>query len=145
MAQYYSGRVEALLALNQETEPLHESLCAQYLLNTRMPKALEAQLRNQILAYGKCFIDSYQHVLTVDADSVEGSKVLTLLPIVLSRMMSYLGEHARWHWVRNFNPEPAFGWVLTNCIGLRSTMAVTPFPCFYLVMAVRRRRCKISF
>lgn len=106
-------RVEALLALNQETEPLHESLCAQYLLNTRMPKALEAQLRNQILAYGKCFIDSYQHVLTVDADSVEGAKVLTLLPIVLSRMMSYLGEHARWHWVRNFNPEPAF-WLGVN-------------------------------
>ncbi|AXT45645.1 MULTISPECIES: hypothetical protein [Chromobacterium] len=106
-------RVEALLALNQETESLHENLCAQYLLNTRMPKALEAQLRSQILAYGKCFIDSYQHVLTVDADSVEGAKVLTLLPIVLSRMMFYLGEHARWHWIRSFNPEEAF-WLGVN-------------------------------
>jgi hypothetical protein len=37
--------LDAVLTLNLEIQPLHENLCTQYFLNSRMPKVLEGQLR----------------------------------------------------------------------------------------------------
>ncbi|AUH52121.1 hypothetical protein CXB49_15490 [Chromobacterium sp. ATCC 53434] len=105
--------LEAVLTLNQETQSLHDSLCVQYLMNSRMPKVLESQLRGQILNYGKQFTDFYQYALPVVADSPNGVKIQGLLPLVLARMMYYLTEYARWQYIRNFQPDEVF-WLNVN-------------------------------
>ncbi len=105
--------LEAVLALNQETQPLHEALCVQYLMNARMPKMLETQLRSQILNYGKQFTDFYQYALPANAATPGGAKIRALLPLVLARMMYYLIEYARWQYVRNFHPDEVF-WLNVN-------------------------------
>ncbi|MDF0606469.1 hypothetical protein HZU77_012535 [Neisseriaceae bacterium TC5R-5] len=106
-------RLEVLLTLNLETQTLHESLCAQYLMNARMPKMMENQLRGQILNYGRQFIDCYQYVLSIELNSVEGKKIAALLPLVMARMMYYQCEYARWQYLRNFNPDEVF-WLNVN-------------------------------
>lgn len=108
-----SSILEALLALNLETRGLHEQLCEQYLMNTRMPRALESQLRGQILHYGKQFLSAYERFLSLDFQSEDGVRVYALLPLVLSRMLHYLGEYARWQFYRHYAPDDAF-WLNAN-------------------------------
>ncbi|POZ63719.1 hypothetical protein [Chromobacterium alticapitis] len=105
--------LEAVLTLNQETQPLHDGLCVQYLMNARMPKVLESQLRGQILNYGKQFTEFYQYALPVVADSPNGVKIVGLLPLVLARILYYLTEYARWQYIRNFQPDEVF-WLNVN-------------------------------
>jgi hypothetical protein len=57
--------LDAVLTLNLEIQPLHENLCTQYFMNTRMPKVLEGQLRSQILSFGKQFLEFYQRALSL--------------------------------------------------------------------------------
>ncbi|RXZ44173.1 hypothetical protein [Crenobacter cavernae] len=108
-----SGTLEALLTLNLETQGLHEQLCEQYLMNSRMPRALEGQLRGQILQYGKQFLAAYQRFLSLDFQSEDGLRVYSLMPLVLSRMMHYFGEFARWQFYRHFSPDDVF-WLNVN-------------------------------
>ncbi|OHX14247.1 hypothetical protein BI347_12605 [Chromobacterium sphagni] len=105
--------LDAVLTLNLETQALHDTLCVQYLMNTRMPKVLESQLRGQILNYGKQFTDFYQYALPVAADHPNGLKIHDRLPLVLARMMYYLTEYARWQYIRNFQPDEVF-WMNVN-------------------------------
>ncbi|QEL54467.1 hypothetical protein [Chromobacterium paludis] len=105
--------LEAVLMLNQETQALHDALCVQYLMNARMPKVLESQLRNQILAYGKHFTEFYQYALPAVADSPNGIKIVNQLPLVLARILFYLTEYARWQFFRNFQPDEVF-WLNVN-------------------------------
>ncbi|UTH74724.1 hypothetical protein [Chromobacterium sp. IIBBL 290-4] len=108
-----SDLLEAVLVLNQETQPLHAALCVQYLMNSRMPKVLENQLRGQILSYGKHFADFYQYALPIQADTPDGVKVHSRLPLALARIMYYLTEYAIWQYVRNFQPDEVF-WLNVN-------------------------------
>ncbi|MEO2216121.1 hypothetical protein ABGV49_03440 [Chromobacterium vaccinii] len=108
-----ADQLEAVLTLNQETQPLHDTLCVQYLMNARMPKVLEAQLRAQILNYGKQFTDFYQYALPVQPDNPNGVKVQEHLPLVLARMFYYLAEYAKWQYVRNYQPDEVF-WLNAN-------------------------------
>jgi hypothetical protein len=105
--------LEALLTLNLETQPLHDQLCAQYLMNTRMPKVLEAQLRSQILAYGKEFQDAYQKFVAAEFQAERDSRIHTLLPLVVARMLHYAGEFARSQYYRHFSPDEVF-WLNVN-------------------------------
>lgn len=105
--------LEAVLMLNQETQPLHDSLCAQYLMNARMPKVLESQLRAQILNYGQKFTDFYQYALPAVDDGPEAGGTASHLPLVLARIFYYLLEYARWQYIRNFQPDEVF-WLNVN-------------------------------
>ncbi|KMN48394.1 hypothetical protein VL04_04750 [Chromobacterium violaceum] len=108
-----ADQLEAVLTLNQETQPLHDALCVQYLMNSRMPKVLETQLRAQILNYGKHFTDFYQYALPITADNPNGVKVQAHLPLVLARMFHYLAEYAKWQYIRNYQPDEVF-WLNVN-------------------------------
>lgn len=108
-----SDQLEAALALNLETQPLHDALCVQYLMNARMPKVLETQLRGQILNYGKQFTDFYQYALPISPDHPNGVKVQSHLPLVMARMFHYLTEYARWQYIRNYQPDDVF-WLNVN-------------------------------
>jgi hypothetical protein len=99
--------LDAILTLNLETQAMHEQLCAQYLMNTRMPKVLEVQLRTQILAYGKQFLDAYQRFIAADFDG-HNQRIYAALPLVLARVFYYYGEQARWQYYRHFTPDETF-------------------------------------
>lgn len=105
--------LDAVLTLNLEIQPLHENLCTQYFMNTRMPKVLEGQLRAQILSYGKQFLEFYQRALSVDAGMQQEARLRAMLPLVLVRMMHYFGEFARWQYLRHFSPDDVF-WLNVN-------------------------------
>ena len=72
--------LDAVLALNTGTQDLHEALCQQYLMNARMPRVLEQQLRAQILNYDKQFLVFFQQVMSDVVDHPEYDKILALLP-----------------------------------------------------------------
>ena len=105
--------LDAVLTINVEGQVLHESLCSQYFLNARMPKVLEGQLRSQILAFGKQFLEFYQHALSPDISLKDEARLTAMLPLVLARMMYYLGEFARWQYLRHFVPDEVF-WLNVN-------------------------------
>lgn len=113
VAHLDGDRLEAILTLNQETQALHEQLCAQYLMNTRMPKVLEVQLRTQILAYGKQFLDAYQRFVSDEFEIESTHRIYAELPLVLARMFYYFGEAARWLFYRHFMPDEVF-WFNVN-------------------------------
>lgn len=100
-----AGLVEAVLTLNLESHGLHETLCGQYVMNARIPKILEGQLRAQILSYGRQFLAFYQSVLS---DGLDGSLASGQLPLILARMMHYRQEYARWQLLRHFSPDEGF-------------------------------------
>ncbi|RMC95568.1 hypothetical protein EAY64_13385 [Aquitalea palustris] len=105
--------LDAVLTLNLEIQPLHDNLCTQYFMNSRMPKVLEGQLRSQILAYGKQFLEFYQRALSIDTDMQQEERIRAMLPLVLVRMMHFFGEFARWQYLRHFSPDDVF-WLNVN-------------------------------
>lgn len=105
--------LDAVLTLNLEIQPLHDNLCTQYFLNSRMPKVLEGQLRAQILSFGKELLDFYQRALSFDVDVQQEERMRAMLPLVLVRMMHYFGEFARWQYLRHFSPDDVF-WLNVN-------------------------------
>lgn len=98
----------AVLALNAGTQDLHEALCQQYLMNARMPKILEQQLRSQILNYDKQFLVLFQQVINEVSDHPEYDQFVSLLPQLLVRSMYYQNEYARWQFMRHFTLNDAF-------------------------------------
>ena len=105
--------LDAVLTLNLEIQPLHETLCGQYFMNSRMPKVLEAQLRSQILAYGRQFLEFYQRALSVDSGFEHEERLHAMMPLVMVRIMHYHGEFARWQYLRQFTPDEVF-WLNVN-------------------------------
>lgn len=105
--------LEALLVLNLETQILHDQLCAQYLMNKRMPKVLETQLRGRILSYSKEISDAYRGFVLAGERQESKAKLYPLFPLALARMMYYACEFARWQFYRHFTPDKSF-WLKTN-------------------------------
>lgn len=105
---YSPESLEAVLALDRLLSVHHQQLCEQYLLNTRMPKALEAQLRAQILGYGRQILSAYQRFMSFDPDDSSAVAVRMMLPLVIARMMHYLTEFALWQYYRHFQPDEMF-------------------------------------
>lgn len=105
---YSPDALEAVLELDRLISVQHQQLCEQYLLNTRMPKALEAQLRAQILGYGRQILAAYQRFMGFDPDDSSAATVRIMLPVVIARMMHYLTEFALWQYYRHFQPDDMF-------------------------------------
>nr|WP_294866863.1 hypothetical protein [uncultured Pseudogulbenkiania sp.] len=105
--------LEAVLALNRETAQFHYQLGIQYLMNIRMPKVLEAQLRGQILGYGREFLDAYRQVLSPSFSGEDERRIYAMLPLVLARMMHYFCEAARWSFFQGVSPGGSF-WLNVN-------------------------------
>jgi len=105
---YSPESLEAVLELDKLMFPAHEQLCEQYLLNTRMPKQLEAQLRAQILGYGRQILAAYQRFMGFDPDDGAAVSLRMMLPLVIARMMHYLTEFALWQYYRHYQPDEMF-------------------------------------
>lgn len=105
---YSPEALAAVLELDRLISVHHKQLCEQYLLNTRMPKALEAQLRAQILGYGRQILAAYQRFMGFDPDDGAAAAIRILLPPVIARMMHYLTEFALWQYYRHFLPDEMF-------------------------------------
>jgi len=105
---YSPEALEAVLELDRLISVHHQQLCEQYLLNARMPKALEAQLRAQILGYGRQILAAYQRFMGFDPDDKAAASIRILLPAVIARMMHYLTEFALWQYYRHFLPDEMF-------------------------------------
>lgn len=108
-----ADRLEAILTINRETAQFHYQLGVQYLMNSRMPKVLEEQLRAQILGYGKEFLEAYQHALSPAFSGEDGRRIYAMLPLVLARMMHYFCECARWSFFQGASPGEVF-WLNVN-------------------------------
>lgn len=105
---YSPDVLAAVLELDRLIVVHHQQLCEQYLLNTRMPKALEAQLRTQILGYGRQILAAYQRFVSFDPDDAAAHQVRQALPLVIARMVHYLSEFALWQYYRHFQPDEQF-------------------------------------
>lgn len=105
---YSPEALEAVLELDRLISVHHRQLCEQYLLNTRMPKAMEAQLRAQILGYGRQILSVYQRFMGFDPDDSSAVAVRLVLPQVIARMMYYLTEFALWQYYRHYQPDEMF-------------------------------------
>ena len=105
---YSPESLEAVLELDRLINVHHQQLCEQYLLNTRMPKALEAQLRAQILGYGRQVLAAYQRFMGFDPDDSSAAALRLMLPLVIARMMHYLSEFALWQYYRHYQPDEMF-------------------------------------
>ncbi|TCW33806.1 hypothetical protein EV669_101342 [Gulbenkiania mobilis] len=103
-----AGRIDAVLRLNLDTASLHQQLGLQYLMNGRLPKLLEEQVRSQILDYGQAFISFYR--LASQPGSAASPAQVALM---LSRSLFFLGERARWQFYRHRAPQDGF-WLQVN-------------------------------
>lgn len=100
--------LDALLVLNAQANAQHRQLCTQYLMNARMPKVMENQLRAQIIHFGNQFLKAYQRYLSPDRRSEEGRRIEVLLPRVVSLMCHYMTEYALWKFFLHAVPDNVF-------------------------------------
>jgi len=105
------AELESLLALNSLSWPQLQAVRAQYLLNNRMPRVLEEQLRVQILRYAEVFSTAYQRFFC--ADALADASVRPLLPLAVARVLAFRADHALWLYFRHFSPDPVF-WLNVN-------------------------------
>ncbi|WP_174875616.1 hypothetical protein [Vogesella oryzae] len=107
----------ALLALDELASQQHQQLGAQYLLNGRLPKVLEEQLRSRIRSYGRQVVAAYQRFLALDAE--ETRQMGDNLLLAIARMMHYLSEQALWQYYRHALPDSVF-WETVNQLFARA-------------------------
>ncbi|MEQ6289451.1 hypothetical protein ACFPAG_02365 [Vogesella sp. GCM10023246] len=107
----------ALLALDGLAAQQHQQLGAQYLLNGRLPKVLEEQLRSRITAYDRQIVAAYQRFLALGEEDIRllGDSLL----LAIARTMHYLAEQALWQYYRHAQPDTVF-WETLNRLFARA-------------------------
>ncbi|NDV11905.1 hypothetical protein [Crenobacter caeni] len=105
------AELESLLALNSLSWSQLQAVRGQYLLNNRMPRVLEEQLRVQILRYAEVFSTAYQRFFS--ADALADASIRPLLPLAVARVLAFRADHALWLYFRHFSPDPVF-WLNVN-------------------------------
>ena len=101
----------ALLKLDELNVQQHRQLGAQYLLNSRLPKLMEEQLRTRITSYDRQIIAAYRRFLALD--DAETRALGELLLVAIARTMHYLSELALWQYYRHAQPDKVF-WESVN-------------------------------
>ncbi|SCK30385.1 hypothetical protein [Vogesella sp. LIG4] len=101
----------ALLKLDELNIQQHQQLGAQYLLNGRLPKLLEEQLRARITNYDRQIVAAYRRFLVL-ADA-EMQTLGSRLRLAIARTLHYLSEQALWHYYRHEQPGTVF-WESVN-------------------------------
>lgn len=95
-----ASRLEVLLRLDQRARPALHALCRQYLLNPRMPKAMEAQLWNAINAYHWELARGYYAFLSDHLARPAEAALKPRLPLVTARVIHYFAMGFKWRYFR---------------------------------------------
>lgn len=101
----------ALLKLDGLNVQQHRQLGAQYLLNARLPKLMEEQLRTRITGYDRQIVAAYRRFLALDEG--ETRALADMLLVAIARTMHYLSELALWQYYRHAQPDQVF-WESVN-------------------------------
>lgn len=107
----------ALLALDGLVAQQHQQLGAQYLLNGRLPKVLEEQLRSRITAYDRQIVAAYQRFLALGEEELR--QLGDILLLAIARTVHYLAEQALWQYYRHAQPDAVF-WDTLNHLFARA-------------------------
>ncbi len=93
-------RLEALMHLDQHSRRTQEALCRQYLLNPRMPRAMESRLWNMVYAYYWEFTRGYHAFLMDYVARPAAAAAKPVLPLVTARAMHYFAMGFKWRYFR---------------------------------------------
>lgn len=93
-------RLEVLMRLDQRGRPAQQALCRQYLLNPRMPKAMEARLWNAINAYHWELARGYYAFLSDHLARPAEAAIKPRLPLVTARVIHYFAMGFKWRYFR---------------------------------------------
>ncbi|GGY07235.1 hypothetical protein [Paludibacterium paludis] len=101
-------QLDALFVLYQGSWALHQQLMGNVLLNTRMPEALENDLREKSLEWSSAFLSVLIPLTHLPASSEERQWLAPSLPLVSVLTLTLLAEQARWRYMRHLEPDSAF-------------------------------------
>lgn len=99
-------RIQALLAIDEGAQEVLAAIASQYLANARMPRAVESRLWHAMVDYFQEILQAHHtHVMAYVADPA-GSPVRPFLPLLIARVVYYLGEDAKWCFFRYQRANP---------------------------------------
>lgn len=93
-------RLQVLMHLDENARDMQYSLCAQYLRNPRMSKAMESKLWLAIHAFFWEVTRGYHTFLMDFVSNPGGSKIQSLVPLITARALQGFSEIIKWRYFR---------------------------------------------
>jgi hypothetical protein len=93
-------RLQVLMHLDENARDMQYSLCAQYLRNPRMSKAMESKLWLAIHAFFWEVTRGYHTFLMDFVSNPGGSKIQSSVPLITARAMQGFGDILKWRYFR---------------------------------------------
>ncbi|MBK6743500.1 MAG: hypothetical protein IPG66_11170 [Hydrogenophilales bacterium] len=93
-------RLQVLMHLDENARDMQYSLCAQYLRNPRMSKAMESKLWLAIHAYFWEVTRGYHTFLMDFVSNPGGSKIQASVPLITARAIQGFGDILKWRYFR---------------------------------------------
>ncbi len=93
-------RLQVLMHLDENARDMQYSLCAQYLRNPRMSKAMESKLWLAIHAYFWEVTRGYHTFLMDFVANPGGSKIQASVPLITARAIQGFGDILKWRYFR---------------------------------------------
>jgi len=93
-------RLQVLMHIDENARDMQHSLCAQYLRNPRMSKAMESKLWLAIHAYYWEVTRGYHTFLMDFVSNPGGSKIQSSVPLITARAIQGFGDILKWRYFR---------------------------------------------
>jgi cyclic-di-GMP-binding protein len=93
-------RLQVLMHLDENARDMQYSLCAQYLRNPRMSKAMESKLWLAIHAFFWEVTRGYHTFLMDFVSNPGGSKIQSSVPLITARAIQGFGDILKWRYFR---------------------------------------------
>lgn len=97
---YTKDRLQVLMQLDEKSREMQESLCLQYLRNSRMSKTMEARLWTAIHAFYWEVTRGYHAFLMDFIGNPGGSRIQSLVPIITVRAIRGFADIIKWRYFR---------------------------------------------
>ncbi|MEQ1668277.1 MAG: hypothetical protein ABL868_07475 [Sulfuriferula sp.] len=104
-SDYNPDSLEVLMALDEYALDLQNTLCQQYLRNTRMSTKIEAKLWQAIYAYYSEMSLGYNSHITVLVTDPSLTKLQQHLPTITLRALHHLGNLFKWRFFHYEQPD----------------------------------------
>ena len=103
--EYNPDSLEVLMALDEYAIDLQETLCKQYLRNTRISSTIETKLWQAIYAYYNEISLGYNSHITVITTDPNFTKLQQHLPTITLRALHHLGNLFKWRFFHYEQPD----------------------------------------
>lgn len=108
------ANLQALMLIDEQSQPAFEMMCQQYIQNPRMGKQIEERLWGDIMTHTRAMLAAYHRFVRMEQHRPEEEAgYIQLTPLMLARSLRFIGLQVKWHFFR-FEAPPSNLWAGAN-------------------------------